>query len=224
MSSFSHGCPRNLSAIPYWRGAPIRTDIIIIIKKNTIIWPPFRYTQNVPFGTNRSSTLCTIGGCNRPPWKKKVKHIKLGGTLFNYWTPYVTMAKQQKWLSQIAWIQQKAGLAKESYVYVCVRDPPRPPRGPRWHHPTLTVKGGIEGYQGPPLILFVRRMFRKGATHWVTGKLSEEGEKIYAALLDVMPKKGRTGYKETWKRRNFVREKIRNWLPSEYIYVFYIKI
>lgn len=52
-------------------------------------------------------------------------------------------------------------------VCVCVREgSPRPPRGPRWHHPTLTVKGGgIEGYQGPPLILFVRRMFRKGATH-----------------------------------------------------------
>lgn len=105
------------------------------------------------------------------------------------------MAKQQKWLSQIAWIQQKAGLAKESYVYVCVRDPPRPPRGPRWHHPTLTVKGGIEGYQGPPLILFVRRMFRKGATHWVTGKLSEEGEKYMQPCLTLCQRKDGQGIK-----------------------------
>lgn len=112
---------------------------------------------------------------------------------------------------------------QRSRMCMCAWGIPKTPEGAPLAPSHSDGEGGIEGYQGPPLILFVRRMFRKGATHWVTGKQSEEGKKIYAALLDVMPKKGRTGYKETWKRRNFVREKIRK-LASIWIYFFLYKI
>lgn len=88
------------------------------------------------------------------------------------------------------------GRVGKGVVCVCVREgSPKTPEGAPLAPSHSDGEGGIEGYQGPPLILFVRRMFRKGATHWVTGKLSEEGEKYMQPCLTLCQRKDGQGIK-----------------------------
>lgn len=107
---------------------------------------------------------------------------------------------------------------QRSRMCMCTRDPQDPRGGPVGTIPLWRWRGESRNIKALPSYFLLEGCFGKGRRIEWQGSWVKRGGKIYAALLDVMPKKGRTGYKETWKRRKFVREKIRCYLNMFFIY------
>lgn len=90
-------------------------------------------------------------------------------------------------------------------VCVCVREgSPRPPRGPRWHHPTLTVKGGgSRDIKALPSYFLLEGCFEKGRRIEWQGSWVKRGKNICSLAWRYAKERTDRVYKETWKRRKF---------------------
>lgn len=143
MSSFSHGCPRNLSAIPYWRGGSHKNrkkkkkiPLYVLPSACTLRYKSQQYAM---YNRRLQPT---------PLEKKKVKHIKLGG-------PYSTTGRPM-----LLWQSNKNGYRRSleynirpgwhrSRMCMCAWGIPKTPEGAPLAPSHSDGEGGDRGISRP---------------------------------------------------------------------------
>lgn len=153
-----------------------------------------------------------------PLEKKKVKHIKLGGYPIQLLDALCYYGKATK-MAIADRLNTTEGRVGKGVECVCVREgSPRPPRGPRWHHPTLTVKGGSRDIKALPSYFLLEGCFEKGRRIEWQGSRVKRGKKYMQPCLTLCQRKDGQGIKRHGRDEISCGKRYENSLPSEYIF------